>query len=321
MARRLRTARLRWLALAAVVVALAVYYDRPPAPLGAWLKAAGLEPHIEAIDGVRVRFVRAGNGRGSPMVLLHGFGSSIYTWKDVLPALAHDHDVAAFDFPGFGESDQPPDLSFDGYPRLVIGLMDRLGFEKAALVGNSMGGAVAALVASTFPERVSALALVDSAGFNLAPGDRPALVRLASSDAAEAALGVLPVRRLLVETALKQVFADDTLVTDERVAEYLAPLKRPGALRAIRSLAVSRGLRPDAIKEALPRVQAAVLIVWGREDAWIPVAQADLFAAALPRARKVVLSPCGHLPEEERPADLVRVLRELVPPGAAENPE
>src|SRR5262249_29063128 len=195
-------------ALAAVVVALAVYYDRPPAPVGLWLKAAGLEPHFEAIDGVRVRYVRAGNGRGSPIVLLHGFGSSIYTWKDVLPVLAHDHDVAALRFPGFGESDQPPDLSFDQYPKAVIGLMDRLGFAKTALVGNSMGGAVAVMVASTFPERVTALALVDAAGFNLAPRDRPAIIRLASSDAAETALGVLPVRRLLVEIALKQVFAD-----------------------------------------------------------------------------------------------------------------
>jgi pimeloyl-ACP methyl ester carboxylesterase len=321
MRRRLRTGCFTLVIGVALALALGSWYDRPPAPVGTWLKTAGLEPHFETIDGVRVRYVRAGSGRGSPVVLLHGFGSSIYTWKDVLPALARDHDVAAFDFPGFGESDQPPDLSFERYPRLVIALMDRLGFAKACLVGNSMGGAVGVLVAATFPERVSALALIDSAGFNLAPGDRPALVRLVTSSAAGAIVGGLPVRRLLVEVALRQVFAGDALVTDERVAEYLAPLRRPGALASIRSLSASRGLAPNAVRDALPRVPAPVLIVWGREDRWIPVSNADLFAAALPGARKAILDACGHLPQEERPADLLRCLRELLPPGAPENPE
>jgi pimeloyl-ACP methyl ester carboxylesterase len=304
----------------AIALALGYGYDRPPAPVGAWLKAAGIEPRFETIDGVRVRSVRAGAGRGSPLVLLHGFGSSIYTWKDVIPSLARDHDVVALDFPGFGESDQPADLSFDLYPRLVVGLMDRVGFAKAALVGSSMGGSVAVMVAATFPERVSALALIDAAGFNLAPRDRPAVVRLVASPVA-AVLGRLPVRRLLVEIALRQVFANDTFVTDERVAEYLAPVRRPAALASIGSLLSSRALQPNAVRDALPRVEAPVLIVWGADDRWIPVAQAGLFAAALPAARKVVLSRCGHLPQEEQPAELARLLRDLVPPGSAEDPE
>ncbi len=66
----------------------------------------------------------------------------------MIPALAAGHDVVALDLPGFGQSDQPADLSFDDFPRVVLGLMDRLGIERAALVGNSMGGATVAVVAA-----------------------------------------------------------------------------------------------------------------------------------------------------------------------------
>jgi pimeloyl-ACP methyl ester carboxylesterase len=136
-----------------------------------------------------VRLVRTGTG--SAVVLIHGFGSSIYTWKDVIPALAAQYEVVALDLPGFGGSGRPADLSLDAFPRAVVGLMDRLGIERAALVGNSMGGAAAAIVAATAPARVSRLVLLDAAGFNLQPEARPAMVRVTTSWAAPL-LGLLP---------------------------------------------------------------------------------------------------------------------------------
>jgi alpha-beta hydrolase superfamily lysophospholipase len=130
--------------LAALLVALAAVFgllalhDRPPVRPGAWLATASLQARYETIEGRRVRYVRTGSGPA--VVLVHGFGSSLYTWKDVIPLLAVGHDVVALDLPGFGESEQPTDLSFDDLPGAVLGLMDRLGIERAALVGNSMGG-------------------------------------------------------------------------------------------------------------------------------------------------------------------------------------
>src|SRR6266704_6842883 len=110
-----------------------------------WPKAAGLEPRFETLSGLRIRYVRAGDG--PVVVLLHGFASSIFTWKDVLPGLARSRTVVALDFPGFGESEQPRDLDVGIYPGIVLGLMDRLGIVRATLVGNSMGGAVATVLA------------------------------------------------------------------------------------------------------------------------------------------------------------------------------
>ena len=144
--RRIVTRLAVLLALVGALVGALAVYDRPPVAPGTWLAAAGLEARHETVDGHRLRYVRAGSGPA--VVLVHGFASSLYTWKDVIPALAAGHDVVALDLPGFGQSDQPADLSFEDFPRAVLGLMDRLGIGKAALVGNSMGGATAAIVAA-----------------------------------------------------------------------------------------------------------------------------------------------------------------------------
>lgn len=289
----------------------AALYDRPPATPGAWLAHARLEARQATVDGHRVRYVRSGSGSGPTVVLVHGFGSSLYTWKDVLPGLSSSHDVIALDLPGFGASDLPADLSFQELPAAVVGLMNRLGIERAALVGHSMGGAVAAVVAAEKPRRVRGLVLVDAAGFNLEPEDQPAMVRLVTSPLVPF-LARLPGKRLLVERSLREVFHDDRYVTDERVAEYLAATLRPGSVYALRSLMLSLAGRAGFVRGRLPRIQTPTLVVWGREDRWVPLADADHFVEAIPGARKVVLDACGHMPQEEKPGQLTGLLREFL---------
>jgi pimeloyl-ACP methyl ester carboxylesterase len=292
----------------ALLAALAIH-DRPPVLPGSWLAAAGLTPQYETVDGKRLRYVRTGSGPA--VVLVHGFGSSLYTWKDVIPALAEGHEVVALDLPGFGLSDQPADLGFADFPRAVLGLMDRLGIGKAALVGNSMGGATVALVAADQAERVTALVLLDAAGFNLGPAERPFMIRFAMSSAG-AVLASLPGKRLVVESSLRQVFHDDSRVTPERVSEYLAAASRPGTFPSIRSLGASSFDRTRVVSEVLPRIQAPTLVLWGDDDRWIPLAHADLFVAAIPGSRKVVIPACGHVPQEEKPEEVARELRQFL---------
>jgi pimeloyl-ACP methyl ester carboxylesterase len=312
----------RFLATSALLALLGcvalLRYDRPPAPPGAWLQAAGLEERFATVDGLRVRYVRT--GRGPAVLLLHGFASSIYSWKDVIPELAADLDVVALDLPGFGWSDQPADLTFDHLPRVVLSLMRELGIDRASLVGNSLGGAVSAVVAAEQPERVERLVLVDSAGFNLRPEDRPPIVRLTSHPLAEFVITRLPVRRLLVTAGLRQVFYDDAKVTEDRVNEYLAAASRPGTLASIRSLRSSAPMTPEALTEMLRRVEAPTLVIWGAEDSWIRPADAEKFVAAIPGARKVILPAAGHTPQEERPEEVARLLREFLVTVRTESP-
>jgi len=219
--------------------------------------------------------------------------------------------VVALDLPGFGGSERPADLSFADFPRAVVGLLDRLGIGRAALAGNSMGGATAAILAAGERDRVSQLVLLDAAGFNLEPRARPAAVRLAGSRLAPA-LALVPGKRLIVAHSLRQVFHDDRLVTDERVAEYLAGVLVPGTFAALASLGASLAERPALVADALARVTAPTLVIWGADDRWIPLADADRFVAGIRGARKVVIPGCGHVPQEEKPAEVARLLLDFL---------
>jgi len=295
--------------LALLFVGLLAGYDRrAPRPVP-WMQALHLQPRYATVDGHRLRYVRTGHGPA--VVLVHGFGSSIYTWKDVIPGLAADRQVVALDLPGFGLSDRPADLTVEDLPRAVVGVMEVLGISRAVLVGNSMGGAAVALVAAVAPERCGALVLIDAAGFDMDPRDQPALVRVVLSPLG-AMLARLPGKRLAVELVLRQVLHDPRLVTDERVAEYLRAARRPGSVAALRSLGASLRGRPGVVQDALARVRAPTLVVWGKEDDWIPLRDAARFAAAIAGAKEMVIADAGHLPQEERPQELLRVLREFL---------
>jgi pimeloyl-ACP methyl ester carboxylesterase len=279
--------------------------ESPAGPTGQWMAAAGVAARFETLEGVPLRYVRA--GEGPAVVLLHGFASSIFTWREVIPALARDHDVVAVDFPGFGGSEVRVGMPPSAYPGLVVGLMDRLRVPRAALVGNSLGGGVAIAVAATHPERVDHLVLIDSVGYNLAPRDRPWLLRVMGSRPAAGLAEALPLRRPLVTLALRQVLFDDRLVTEERIDEYVAPLLRPGAVRAAAALLASGD--DLGLPGAVVRVRAPTLVIWGHEDSWVPVAHADRFLADIPGSRKAVIERCGHMPQEERPEEVAALLR------------
>ncbi|MET0552456.1 MAG: alpha/beta fold hydrolase [Vicinamibacteria bacterium] len=291
------------LVLAASGAAAWLWCARPPGPTGAWMARAGVTERFLDAAGWRVRYVRAGSG--PPVVLLHGLASSIYTWSETLPGLAARHDVVALDFPGFGGTETRPTLTADDLARVVPAVADGLGLGAYDLVGHSLGGAIAAVTAAAHPQRVRRLVLVDAAGFNLAASDRPAVVR-ALGTVPPAVFELLPLRRPATALGLRQVFHDGRLLTRERVDEYLAPMARPGTAAALRSLLTSRdGLDVPA---EVARIRQPTLVIWGRDDRWIDVSHAARFAAAIPGARTALLDGCGHMPQEERPADFVRLV-------------
>ena len=116
------------------------------------------------VDGTRLRMIDT--GQGAPVVFIHGFGASIYSWRKTLPAvLAAGYRVIAFDNRGFGFSDKPASgYGNAAYARLVVALLDSLNLPSAVLVAHSMGGAIAAEVALRYPARVRGLVLIDAAG-------------------------------------------------------------------------------------------------------------------------------------------------------------
>jgi pimeloyl-ACP methyl ester carboxylesterase len=283
--------------LAAVAIFAVVQRDAAPdPPTGAWLSRGGLEARQLEVDGLQLRYVRAGSG--PPVVLLHGLASSIYTWKDVLPALALRHDVVALDLPGFGASSIPETPSIPLYVNAVTGALDRLGLPRASLVGNSLGGAIAIAVAAAHADRVEALVLIDAAGYNFRPEDRPLVLRVPTW-IPETLAESMPVRPS-VKIGLRQVFHDDSKITPERLAEYVAPMRRAGAQVYTRRLLA--GADAWGFPDVIRTVRVPTLVLWGRHDTWIPLADAWRFSADIPGSPVRVLE-AGHMPQEEKPEE------------------
>jgi len=264
-----------------------------------------------SVDGIKTRYWVCGDG--PPVVLIHGLGASVEFWERNMAGLGERFRVYAFDLVGFGRTDKPDNApSLDVGVRHVIGFMDAQGVARASLVGNSMGGLIALVTAARFPERVHKLVLVDSAGF----GRRIHwMFRLLSLPVVgELALAMRPGPRGMRLVA-RYMCHDGQTLSDEwlkRQAEMLrAPEARRAYLAALRLGVTLRGIRPEIIQEveqSLPRIQAPTLILWGREDRMLPLADIARSWKRIPEARLEVWDRCGHVPQLEKPEEFNRLV-------------
>ena len=258
--------------------------------------------HFADIDGVRIHYQEM--GAGTPLVLIHGYTSSTYSWKDVFEPLAKKFHVIAVDLKGFGFSGKPDgDYTRRAQAVLITHLLEHLNIEKAWLCGNSMGGEVALNVALANPERVSGLILVDSAGVevpgsgSLAPGYLlfPVVGRLL--------IALSLTSDKLVREGLEKSFYDHAKVTPDRLANYYRPLKtRGGQLAALRAR-TQWGIFP--VESELGKIKVPTLILWGAQDQLIPLAAGNKLSSLIKDSKLVVFDNCGHLPQEEMPARTV----------------
>jgi pimeloyl-ACP methyl ester carboxylesterase len=247
------------------------------------------------------------SGRGDPLVLIHGFGASSYSWRKVIPELAEHHRVVAVDLFGFGWTDRPPDrqhYSRDGQVGLVLGVMDALGIDAAHIVGHSYGGAVSMALAADHPERVRSMVLVDSAAV-----DYPLMRR--RWFAHSRVLSWMFVRGLALRTgvarrALERAYYDDSQVTDELIEAYLERLRVEGVAGAYRSLSwpLPASQRPRQI--LYQELAVPTLVLWGVQDQLISAQVGRYYAELLPDSRFVAIEGAGHSPMEEKPAEFLK---------------
>jgi pimeloyl-ACP methyl ester carboxylesterase len=276
------------------------------------------------VDGTTLNYVDVGSGDEEPAVLVHGLGGQWQNWLENIPRLALDRRVVAMDLPGFGLSPEPADneISIPGYGRCVNALCDKLGFGHVNLVGNSMGGYVAAEVAIQFPERVGRLVLVSAAGISSAVTlEAPILTagRVATAITTNAAsrfrgLAARPVTRHL---SLALVARHPRLLKPDLVYEgFMKGAGKPGFDNALRA-----SLDYD-FRDRLPEVEVPTLIVWGEKDSIIPVRDADEFERLIEDSRKIVMRDTGHIAMAERPVTFNDVLVDfLAETGPAEEKE
>src|SRR4051794_37838323 len=262
------------------------------------------------VRDARVNYVEM--GEGSPLVFIHGLSGCWQNWLENIPFFARSHRVIAMDLPGFGSSELPQEeISIPGYGRFVDSFLEDIGVERAALVGNSMGGFIAAETAIEVPHRVERLVLVSAAGGlpirareKLGLGAFRVSAPLTSAFIARRARVMR--RPRLRAGMLLTVVRYPSRISPELVWEVSSGAGKPGFVSALTALA------DYDFRDRLPNIEDPTLIVWGRNDQIVPVKGADVYESLIPGARKVIFERTGHVPMLERPSRFNKLVEEFL---------
>lgn len=284
------------LALIGLLVAAAAWLWTPD------LKRADLEARYARgpgdfieIAGLRLHMRDKGPRDAPVVILLHGFGGSLQTWDDWTRLFEPSLRVISLDLPGAGLTGADPSGDYTDARGMVVllALMDKLGIDRASLVGHSMGGRLAWQFAAAHPDRVDKLVLVSPDGF-ASPGFN-------YGKAPEVGVSLKAMKYMLPKALLKMslapAYANPAVITPELVTRYYEMMLAP----EVRSAMIAR-LEQSVMQDPVPilaRITAPTLLMWGDRDAMIPIANADDYLKAIPGARLAKFAGVGHLPQEE----------------------
>ncbi len=283
------------LAIGAVggLTALAVrIYRRPRETMldvvRAGMLLSGIRDETCNLDGVAMHYYCAGR-RGTPIVLIHGLGSSAETWAALMPLLSREYLVYALDLPGFGKTPLAPEGTNIGAHVLYLErFLDALGYPRVTFVGNSLGGWIATRFAVEHPERVERLYLLNSAGLSRENLHSPyAEDRIAARRSLEHTLGFsLPV----------PTFVLDAVVRNSQTPAYAGFI---------------RGYDPrEELDSVLTDVQVPTTIIWGEQDRLLPVTCAHDLHSGIANSELVLLPRVGHMPQIQAPGKVARIILE-----------
>lgn len=272
---------------------------------------ATVDSKFAGVAGLRVHYHDTNPAADGPaLVLLHGFGFNVLSWREVTAPLARQHRVVAFDRPAFGLTDRPlagtwndgwaagSPYSPEAQVELTIGLLDELGIDQAVLIGHSSGGAVALETALRHPERVAGLVLVAPAVYN-AGGPPPALKPVLNTPHM-ARLGPLLMRQLSGEPGLNFIrsnWAEPAHIPDAAFAAYKLNFAAHDWDKALWEL--SRASHEVPFLNQLADITVPMLIIAGSDDPVVPAEDNQRLVRELPSASLELLDGCGHVPHEE----------------------
>jgi len=243
------------------------------------------------VFGQKIQYVEA--GAGPTVILLHGLGGSAQAWQFNIGALAEKYHVVALDQIGFGKSDKP----FVNYRiRTYVDFLDQfckqLKIERATLVGNSMGGWIAAMFTASFPDRVEKLVLVDAAGY--APPKDFDMRTL---------FNLNPSTRAGMKLLISKVFYNKAFQTDAFIDQSIAARLAAGDGYTINSISESIIRGEDLLDDIVKTIKRPTLIIWGRQDGLVPLAEGERFNKDIAGSKMIVIEECGHVPNAEKPGE------------------
>ncbi|MDW7694956.1 alpha/beta hydrolase [Flammeovirgaceae bacterium SG7u.111] len=239
-------------------------------------------------------------GSGPYLLLLHGSFSSLHTYDEWTKILSRRYTVIRLDLPGFGLTGPNNEGRYDmpyflKFIRLFLAVLD---VEKCSIAGSSLGGWVAWEYALKFPNQVKKLILIDSAGF-LDTKSIPLPFKMAQTPFVNRVIKYA-VRKTVLEDFVKEVYFNQSKVTPTLVDRYYDLFNREGNPEAFFKMV--NGKFKDNTRH-LKEIKQHTLILWGKEDKWIPVENASKFHEAIPHNELIIYDLIGHLPMEEIPMD------------------
>lgn len=286
--------------------------DIPP-----WFDAIQRFPvNTASVNGHRIAYLDEGQGR--PVILIHGYGGSMWQWEYQLTPLAAHFRVITPDLIGSGFSDKP-DLDYrpEDLIESIRGLMDALGIQTATLVGNSMGAGVAIGMALTHPERVHRLVLIDGLPDHVRERLASPLMQRAVNTRVPAWLarfGALFVGSRTTEAVLKEIVYDHTLVTPAVLNRSNRNRQREDMIGPLLSIRDSLPLWEQYFAPRLKDIHHSTLILWGEQDRLFPPQVGGDLQAMISQSRLIVIPKAGHIPQWEQPQVVNRHLLDFLQP-------
>lgn len=288
------------------VLAAAFWLYTPDKPRAALEERYAAPPsRFVPVAGLRLHLRDTGPRDAPPVLLLHGFGSSLHTWEEWATALEAGRRVIRLDLPGFGLTGPDPTGDYSDARAVAVleALLDHLGLARVDLIGSSMGGRIAWRFAADRPARVRRLVLMAPDGYasHGIEYDRPVRVPLL--------MRLLPwtLPMPLFRQTATAAYADPAAMRPEVLERYRDMTLAPGVRRAILDRTAGHVLaRPEPF---LRRIAAPVLLLWGERDRMVPASNAEDYRRELRDSRLVVLPGIGHVPMEEAPASSLAPVR------------
>lgn len=258
------------------------------------------------VFGAKIRYLEAGDATKPKVILLHGLGANADSWQptplvSTIVALSAKYHVIAPDQIGFGKSDKPfLKYRVGTYTDFLDKMMSELKIEKASLVGNSLGGWVAGLMAVKYPNRVEKLILVDAAGLEPATIDFNKVYQLNNSTREE------------IRANLKLIFANPAFHNEMFVDQFMTARVMTNDGNTINAIIESIKRKEDFLDGELGKIKKPTLIIWGKQDGLLPVSGGEKFKKEIAGSELVIFDNCGHVPQFEKFPDFTKKVLEFL---------
>lgn len=292
--------------LLAIAVAAGILYAFPSTLLATTQYVESARARLSSnslqVDDLNITYYEGGPGKAQTILLIHGFGADKSNWPRFARFLTKDYHVIAVDLPGFGDSSKPANISYDvgTQAERLADFMREQGIGRFHVVGNSMGGHIAALLAARHPQEVLSVALFDNAGVTaphqselferlLKGGDNPLVLR--SVDDFPALLDFVFVQKPPLPARLRDYLAERSLERSAFNGMVFQQLRE----------------RYIPLEPELPKITAPTLLLWGDRDRVLDVSSIEVMKPLLKKPSVAILRDCGHVPMIERPEETARL--------------